>query len=250
MKRKRRYRRGYPVAVLVGFEDTRAMLWQVFSRVVKPLSRINIEGKRTDEKALYTFYESIVNSLKPILTEGVRSIVVTSPARTTYATNFLDHIQKHHRYMIQSKSVNRAHFAEMVGSAGDKIKVAELVKTKEFTDLVAETTAEEADQVVDSLEKYLYAVDGNSVVLYSLKEIEDMVYKKDLGSESVSVYLLLTDKYLVESKHKSRIHRLMQIARNKKVKTNVVNAETSAGTRIGQFGGIIFFTVPDRKVLE
>ena len=54
-------------------------------------------------------------------------------------------------------------------------------------------------------------------------------------------YLLLTDKYLMNSKQKSRIHRLLQISQNKKVKTRVINAETSAGNRIIQFGGIVFF---------
>ena len=55
-------------------------------------------------------------------------------------------------------------------------------------------------------------------------------------------YLLLTNKYLAQSHQKSRIHRLMQIAQNKKIQTKVINAETSAGSRITQFGGIVFFT--------
>ena len=66
--------------------------------------------------------------------------------------------------------------------------------------------------------------------------------EKQKKSEQQTEYLLLTDKYLTESRQKNRIHRLLQIAKNKKIKTSVINAETSAGSRITQFGGLVFFT--------
>lgn len=246
MKRKIRYRRGYLVALLVGFEGDHAVLWRIFSRVAKLSLRLELVGKRTDEKVLYNFHESVVNSVKPVLKEGVRSIVVSAPVRTTYAQDFLRHVRKHHRYLIQPKSPNRANFAELVGSADNPIKVAELVKTKEFTDLIAETTSEEADRIVDTLEKNLYRSRDNAVVLYSLKEIEDIVYDRRKHDEFGTVYLLLTDRYLADSKTKNRIHRLLQISKNKKVKTRIVNAETAAGNRISQFGGIVFFSNPTK----
>jgi len=246
VKRKRRYRRGYPVAVLVGFEDNHAVLWRIFSRVVKLSLRLDVEGKRTHEKVLYNFHESVVNALKPVLKEGVRSIVVAAPVRTTYAQDFLEHVRKHHRYIIQTKSPNRANFAVLVGSADDRNKVAELAKTKEFADLIAHTTSEEADQFVDSLDKHLYDTSNSSVVLYSLKEIEEIVYSHEKGRDFRTGYLLLTDKYLAGSKQKNRIHRLLQISQNKKVKTRILNAETPAGNRISQFGGIVFFSNPTK----
>jgi stalled ribosome rescue protein Dom34 len=246
VKRKRRYRRGYPVAVLVGFEDDHAVLWRIFSRVAKRSVRLELEGKRTDDKALYNFHESVVDALKPVLKEGVRTVVVAAPVRTAYAQNFLDHVRKHHLYLIQSKSPNRANFAELVGSADNSIKVAELTKTKEFSNLIAETTSEEADQVIDSLEKHLYGADSNSVVIYSLKEIEGIVYNREKDRESRTEYLLLTDEYLAGCKQKSRINRLLQIAKNKKVKTRVINAETPAGNRVNQFGGIVFFSTRNK----
>jgi stalled ribosome rescue protein Dom34 len=243
VKRKRRYRRGYPVAVLVGFEEDHAVLWRIFSRVAKPSLKVELAGKRTDEKMLYNFHESVVDGLKPVLKEGVKSIVVAAPARTTYATDFLEHVRKHHRYLIQSKNANRANFAELVGSADSRIKVAELVKTKQFTEIITETTSDEADRIVNVLEKHLYrSGDGTVVLLYSLKEIEDTIYDRNKKDDSVNAYLLLTDQYLAGSKSKNRIHRLLQIAKNKKVKTRVVDAETPAGNRISQFGGIIFFS--------
>jgi stalled ribosome rescue protein Dom34 len=243
MKKKRRYRRGYPVAVLVGFELDHAVLWRVFSQVVKPSDTLKLNGKRIDEKSVYNFHESVLDLIKPILNEGTRTVVIASPARTSYSADFLEHIQRHHRYLIQSKSQNRANFAQIEGSAEDRIKVAKLVKTKEFTEIIAEKTADEADHILDRLEKHLY--DTNSTVLYALKEIEDIVYKQDKSRDSGIEYLLLTNKYLAESRQKSRIYRLMQIAKNKKIMTKVIDNDTAAGNRINQFGGMVFFSTPD-----
>ena len=245
-RRKQGYKRGYPVALLAGFESDVAVLWQVFSNIVKLHLKVNLGGKRTDEKALYNFHESVVDALRPVFKEGIRSIVVTAPMKTTYAADFLDHVQKHHAYLVQSKMSNRATFAELVGSADQPHKVADMVKTKEFLRLIAETTSEEADHIVNALEKHFFSTDSNSVVLYSLKEIEDMVYGRDIHNNLRTEYLMLTDKYLADSADKNRINRLLQISKNRKVKTRIVNVETPAGKRISQFGGIVFFTMPNK----
>lgn len=246
VKRKKGYKRGYAVALLVGFEGDHAVLWQVFSHVVKLHLKLKLGGKRTDEKALYNFHESVFDALRPMLKEGVRSIVVTAPMKTTYAADFLDHVRKHHGYLMQSKSSNRATFAMLVGSADQPQRVTELVKTKEFRELIAETISEEADHTVNILEKYLYSIDSNCVVLFSLREIEDMVYDRERNDDSRMKCLLLTDKYLAEAEDKNRIHRLLQISQNRKVKTRIVKAETVAGKRISQFGGIVFFIMPTK----
>lgn len=244
MKRKRGYKRGYPVALLVGFEDDRAILWQVFSHVVKLHLTLRLDGKRTDETALYNFHESLIDALRPALKEGIRSIVVTAPMKTAYAADFLNHVHKHHAYLTQSKNPNRATFAQITGSADQPNKVAELVKTKEFRKIITETTAEEADNIVNTLEKYLS--NSNTIVLFSLKEIEDMVYDREGHDDIGTKYLMLTDKYLADSKDKNRIQRLLQISKNKQVKTRIVKSETPAGRRISQFGGIVLFALPTK----
>jgi stalled ribosome rescue protein Dom34 len=240
MKKKRGYRRGYSVALLIGFEEDRAIVWQVYSHVVKPHRTLKLDGERTNEKPVYNFHESIVNAVKPLLNEGVKSIVVASPLRTTYSAAFLDHVKKHHGYLTQSR-VPKVTFAELAGSADEPQKVAELVKTSEFRRLIAETTSEEADDIIDTLEKCLSSTREDSSVLFSLKEIEDRVYSRERNKDFRLEFLMLTDRYLAESGDKNRIHRLMQIAKNRKMKTKVVNVKTPAGKRISQFGGIVFF---------
>ena len=241
MKPKRGYKRGYPVALLVGFEQAHAALWQVFSHVVKPHRTLKLAGKRTDERALYDFHESVLNALKPVLKEGVRSVVVTAPTKTNYTVDFMDHVRKHHAYLLQSKGTNKVTFAELVGSADQPHSVAELVKTKEFRELVVATTSGEADQIVSTIERSL---NSNQLVLFSLKEIEDAVYNQE--KDNFAAYLVITDKYLAESSYKHRIQRLLQISANKKAKTRIIDAETSAGKRITQFGGLIFFFSPTK----
>jgi len=242
VKQKHGYRRGYSVAVLIGFEENRAVLWQVFSNVVKPLATMELMGMRKDEKALYNFHEDVVNALRPVLEEGVKSIVVAAPLRTTYAEQFLNHVRKHHAWLTQDSGSGMAVFGRLVGLAGTFSEVANLVKTKEFRKLISDTTSEEADRIVDVLEKRLTEIDSGTVVLYSLKEIEDLIYGQWKQSNLKPEYLMLTDKYLAEHKEKNRIHRLLQIAKNKNVKTRIVSAETAAGKRLNQFGGIICFT--------
>jgi len=246
VKGKKSYKRGYPVAFLVGFEDDRAVLWQVFSHAVKLHLVLKLEGKRTDAKALYNFHESAVDVLRPMLKEGVRSIVVAAPMKTTYAVDFLHHVRKHHSYLTQSKSPNKATFAELMGSADQPYRVAELVKTKEFHKLIADTTSGEADHTIDILEKSLSTANSNCSVMFSLEEIEDTIYDRERNNDLRTEYLMLTDKYLADSKEKSRVQRLLQISKNRKVKTRIVNTETPAGKRISQFGGIVFFTTPTR----
>ena len=113
--------------------------------------------------------------------------------------------------------------------------------------VIKTTVSGEADHIVNILEKNLHNTSGNVAALYSLKEIEAIVYDRGTHSRFKTEYLVLTDEYLVNSKEKNRIHRLLQISKNKKVKTKIVNAETPAGKRISQFGGIIFFSTPTEQ---
>ena len=231
------------MALLVGFQEHHAVLWQVFSNVAKQLLTLEIGGRRTDQKVMYNFHESVINALRPVLGEGVRSVIVTAPMKTTYTADFMNHVQVHHAYLVQSKRQNRVAFTELAGSADEPHNVAELVKTKRFRRLVAETTSGEADHIVDALNERLFGVNSDSIVLYTLGEIEAIIYGSKGQTDLRSGYLMLTDTYLAVSKEKNRIYRLLQISKSKKVKTRIVKTETTAGQRISQLGGVVFFTL-------
>ena len=237
MKHKRGYRRGYPVAILAGLEDDRAVLWKVFSNVVKPEKTVWLDGTMNDPKAVYNFHESIVNALRPTLKEGVRSVILASPARTNYARRFIDHIHGHHAWLVQGP--NKATFSEITGSGGTLPEVAALTRTPMFRRLISETTSEETEDLIDMLEKHLNSSNQDKVALYSLMEIEDLILGPQKPGRFAAEYLMLTDEYLSNSHEKNRIHRLMQIATNRNVKTRIVDAESTAGLRLTQLGGMV-----------
>jgi stalled ribosome rescue protein Dom34 len=112
--------------------------------------------------------------------------------------------------------------------------------------LITETASEEADETIDVLDEYLNNAWDESVILFSLKEIEDRVFNQGRNSDARTEYLLLTDKYLAVNKDKNRIHRLLQISKNTKVKTRIINENTPAGKRITRYGGIFFMAIPAR----
>ncbi len=240
MKGRKTHRRGYAVALLLGLENNRAVLWQVYSQVVKQIATLNMVGARTDENASYNFHETIVGAMKPALRGGVKSVVVVAPMKTDFAAEFLKHVNKHHGYLCQPGRQSGMTFRTMVGSAGDVKSVSELVRTHEFRDAIVETTSEETNQIVAMLEKQLSARPDTSVV-FSLEEIENIVYAHETSGIGESTYLVLTDSYLSSSPQKNRIQRLVQICQNKHVKTKVINSESLAGKRLSQFGGIALF---------
>ena len=220
----------------------------MFSEVVKLDGTVE-RGGESERVKLYDFHESIVNALRPTLKEGVRSIVIAAPARTDYAANFLDHIRKHHAWLVR-EGPNAATFGELVGSAGQLHEVHELVKTKGLREVIGETTSRDAGSIVAALEKSLDSDDSGTVVSYSLEEIEDLVYGRHERSSLRPEHVVLTDKYLADTKDRGRILRLLQISKNKGIKTTIINAETRAGLRLSQLGGLVCFAKPNRKKRE
>jgi len=220
----------------------------VFSEVVKLDGTVEHGGEAETGK-LYDFHESIVNALRPTLREGVRSIVVAAPARTDYAMNFLNHIRKHHAWLLRG-GLNAATFGELIGSAGQLHEVHELVRTKAFRDVIRETTSRDAENIAAALEKSLDSDDSGTVVSYSLEEIEELVYSRQEQSSLKPEHVVLTDKYLAGTKNRGRILRLLQISKNTGIKTTIVNAETGTGLRLSQLGGLVCFAKPNRKRRE
>jgi stalled ribosome rescue protein Dom34 len=229
------YKRGYPVAVLVGIELNHAAMWHIFSQVAKQQQTIPLNGDRKDTKALYSFHETIINALRPVLKEGVRSIVVASAPRTNFAQDFLSHIKAHHSWLLQG--TNKASISQITGSASSPPQVAALTKTGAFKQLIEENAAEETENLLEILEKRLIKTDN--LVLFSLQEAENLILNPQAPGKPQPEYLMLTDDYLAQTRQKNRVNRLMMIAAKNGVKTRVINAESNAGSRITQLGGIV-----------
>jgi stalled ribosome rescue protein Dom34 len=170
------------------------------------------------------------------LKEGVGSIILASPPRTTYAQEYTDHVRRHHAWL--SQGANRVAFAEITGSAIKRSDVATLTKNPVFRKLIQEANAEETENLLGLFESRLGDSSGNYAVLFSLDDVEDLILQSR-RVELVPEFLLLTNEYLSGSRQKGRLNRLMQVAANRKVRTRVVDAETPAGKRLKQLGGIV-----------
>ncbi len=98
---------------------------------------------------------------------------------------------------------------------------------------------QETENLVELLEKSLNATGAQPMVLYSIEEIEDKILGSWLPGKPKPELLMLTDTYLSGSRQKNRIQRLIQIAQNRQVKSRVVKADSQAGKRLSQLGGMV-----------
>jgi stalled ribosome rescue protein Dom34 len=234
MKNKN-YKRGYPVAILIGIEQDHSSIWQVFSKITKHQQTIGLDGERNEKKALYNYHETIINALRPNLKEGVRSIIVAIPPRSRVGEDFLKHVSEHHSWLFQGP--NKISLAQITGSTDSASQVADLTRKSAFKQLIQETADEETENILNIIEKRLNTSDN--LVLFSIDEAEKVIFEPQIFGKPQPDYLLLTDRYLSYSRQKNRLNRLMQIAKNKNIKTRVINAESNAGLRITQLGGLI-----------
>ena len=240
MTSRKSYRRGYPVASIVGFAQESVTLWRVFSKAVKPLSTLYINGSPTDARAWYNLHENIIGALRTTLKEGVRSIILVSPPRTAYAENFREHVTKHHSWLMHGTT--RVTFVELAGSAITLSQVTALTRNPDFKKIIDEATIDETTNLLELLETRLTLEDPRDIVLYSIKEAETaIIFSK---GNSKPEYLLLTERFLTEYPRKERINRLLQVATNRQVKTKIVKADSPAGKRLTQLGGFVFLLKP------
>ncbi len=233
------YRRGYAVAIIIGLSENSAGLWHIYSEVAKPMVTLRLEGNRNNVKAAYNFHEDIVNALRPTLNQGVRSLILVSPPRTVYAQELIEHVRRHHAWLTQGR--NKVTFVEMTGSAVTRAEVYALTKNSIFNKIIQDATVQETENLLDLLENRLSDSSGAYDILFSLAEVEKAIlcYQKH---GPVPELLLLTNDYLSASRQKGRLNRVMQVAENRKVRTRVVDAETPAGKRLTQLGGIVCIT--------
>lgn len=224
MPRKRRSR-GYPVAVLVGLENKSAIFWDIFSNSVKRRIVMNWEDNE------YNFFESLVDELRPSIKQGVKTVLLASESKKKY-NGFMGHIEKHQGWMLKGYELNRVSFQFVEGSARDVDSVMELVNTSGFIETIRHAGEVDMKLVMSVLEKRLATREGIESLIYSVNEVEKAIY----GSEEVE-YILVSQRF--QEQHRRRIQRLLQIAKNKGVKTRVLPLDSPHIGRIAQFGGLI-----------
>jgi stalled ribosome rescue protein Dom34 len=171
-------------------------------------------------------------------------VIIANPSRTKYADEFIFHIKNHQSWLNQRN--NKVSFSKIIGSVSTKEKVKILIRKNEFKKLISKTTIEETDNLIAILEKSLVSSKSKAKILFSFDEISNIIQNKKKYIKFKPDYLLLTDGYLEFCKHKNRINRLLQLAKNKNIKIRVVSSELPAGKRLTQLGGLVLFSQSKR----
>ena len=227
------------MAILLRIEEKQATILKIFSKTAKLQKTIYIRGSTNNSKMPYNFYEEIINAIRPTLNEGVRSVILAASPRSSNIREFLNHIQEHHKWF--NKGSSRVTISKIVDPASNPAQLLALAQTEKLRKIVSDTTSEETENLIEILEKRLNVDDKKNHLLFSIEEIEDSILRRHKLGRPRPEYLMMTDKYLRETHEKNRLHRLMQIATNKKVKTRIVDAESPPGNRLTQLGGIVLF---------
>ncbi len=224
MSRKRK-RRGYPVAVLVGLENKRTIFWNVFSNSIKTGAvKVWVDNE-------YNFFEDIVDELRPSIKQGIKTVLLASEDKKKY-DGFIGHIEKHQSWMLKGYELNRVSFQYVKGSARDADAVTELVNASGFSDKIRQAGEGDMKLVMSVLEKRLSSKDGIETLMFSLDEVKDAVY----GGVAVE-YIITSQRF--QERHRRRIQRLFQVAENKGVKMRVWSPDSPHIGRVAQFGGFI-----------
>lgn len=241
---KKKQKRGFLVALLIGFDEKAIYSWKVYSHSLRAYKTIKLprKWKYLDDKQRYNLLEDMVNIIRPVIREGLKSIILANPEKEEYSATFLDHINKHHQWLL--KGYNRVSIGEIDGVA-DSLESAKFLISQEESKLVIdETITDELNDIVKRLEKLIHTGDPEKLLLYSLEEIEAIVYqggKKDKKAAEKLDLIIITANFIEKQANKSNIYRLLQIANNKGVKTKTISKESQYTDRFDQLGGLLAF---------
>ncbi len=243
-KRKKRVKRGHPIAILIGLHDNDAIFWRIFSETIRLHSKINRGRKRRnqDKKQLFHFHEEIVNTLRPVIKEGIRSVILLSPPKEEYSDEFLNHVNKHHSWLIKNGG-NQVVFSKIIGNQAKTQKDVYYLKTQEhFKGIVDKTSNQEGLLILAELAKIINKNEKFSKILYTWREIDhELKLIKQNPNLSKPNYIILTEEFLKNPKNRNKTHRILQIAKNLEIKTKIVSKESEAGVIVDKFGGLVCY---------
>ncbi len=243
-KRKKRTKRGHPIAILIGLHDNDAVFWRIFSESIRLHFKIKRGRKRRnqDKKQLYHFHEEIINVLRPIVKEGIRSVILLSPPKEEYSDEFLNHVNKHHSWLLKIGN-KQVVFSKIIGNQAKTQKDVYYLKTQEyFKDIVNETSNQEGLLILEELTEIINKNEKFSKILYTWREIDYELRLIKLNPNLPKPnYIILTEEYLNNLKNRNKSHRILQIAKNLEIKTKIVSQESEAGAIVEQFGGLVCF---------
>ncbi len=243
-KKKRRPKRGHPIGILIGLHIDNAVIWKVYSNSIRFFLKVSRGRKRRNQsrKQLYNFHEKLINVLRPIIKEGNRNLILLSPPKELYSNEFLNHINKHHRWLLK-KGESQVILSKVVGNQAKTKKDILYLKSQEsFKNIIDKSSNQEGLLILGQLKDLINKNENHSKILYTLEEINrELRLIKENPNKNKPNYIILTEEYITNPKNRNKAHRILQIAKNLEIKTKIVKQESEAGAILDKFGGLICF---------
>jgi stalled ribosome rescue protein Dom34 len=241
---KKKSKRGFLMALLIGFDEKDIHAWKVYSHSIRHHRTIKFarKWKYLDDKQKYKAFEELVDLIRIVVREGLNSILLACSHNENYSKLFLEHVHKHHRWLVRSKGINPVSFGKIDGLANTWEEAKDLISREKPLEVIQETTLKEINQLVDYMNKVINIGDPNNLMIYDLKTIEDFIYeggKRDTSVAQKLDFFVITENFINNHRNRNRVYRLIQIAKNKGVKTRIISEENPAVERFNQFGGIL-----------
>ena len=243
-KRKKRVKRGHPIAILIGLHNNDAVFWRIFSETIRLHFKINRGRKRRNQnkKQLYHFHEEIINTLRPIIKEGIRSVILLSPPKEEYSEEFLNHVNKHHLWLLK-KGDKQVVFSKIKGNQAKTQKDVYYLRTQEyFKDIIDKTSNQEGLLILEELTEIINKNEKFSKILYTVREIEyELKFIRQNPNLPKPNYIILTKEFLKNPKNRNKTYQILHIAKNLEIKTKIVSLESEAGAIVESFGGLVCY---------
>ncbi|MHA1521089.1 MAG: hypothetical protein ACTSVZ_06900 [Promethearchaeota archaeon] len=244
-RRKKRSKRGYPVAVALSFFEKRelqATLWRIFSSRIQGARDYKLGRKfqNSDEKQKYHFFEDLVNVIRPEIRQGVKAIILFHPRDLDISAPFLDHLHKHHQWLFRQgkHKITIQTFHRRIKSINDMKIVQEM---PEYISFFAGLLEDEAENALEFFEDLMN--NPQFTIYYTIKEAEP--YLRDLrhlkSKPSPLEYIFLTSSFRESCRKKQNMNNFLQVAQNLGVHIRTFDSDTPMGSRLSQFGGLVIF---------
>lgn len=232
-------KKGFPVAILIGLEEKRAYLWEAFSRKFQSLGIVKLAGSRKDNQSEYKFHENIINMLRPLIKEGLTSLVIIIPPKSDFSEKFQKHIQKHHQWLVNSKSIHAISIGQLEGTISDLESLQILAMTEKYREILNLTSEDEGDKIIALLTKRFNKDQTGENFLYIQSDIQNLLEDKQRLAQITPEYLLFTEEKYQKVFNTREGQRLIQLAKNVKFKVRILENESITSDKVEEFGGII-----------
>ena len=222
----KKQKRGYLLALLINIDNEETQIWDVYSELLKLFKIIN---KNSND---YTYYEKLINIIRQKIKTGVNSIIILQKQKQDTAKKILEHINKHHKWLITGN--NRLFINSLEISLKENENIEGLIKNKEFNKILEEIIELETKELSYKLEE---AINENKIY-YSIIEISQIIKETNIQG-----YILISEEFDIENRNNSKYRSLIQISKNKGVKNKIIKLNSILSSRIIDLGGIVFIKI-------